>query len=274
MAKQGWREMATYTIDSKQAASLGKYLAAGHTVVLRPGIYTITNTIRMGQGSSLTGPRTAIIHVRTNLDKETAVFEGHNVSNITIDGFTIDGNRGRTGGQLGRSFNRLFLFTNCRNLKIFNTRMQHGQTDFIKCRNCVGVEVLDNDFYLSGHESGYFINCDDVHIERNRSSNRMNSGFRFSGRTRNIMVIDNDIDGTVITGYGSFSGPGLEIDNKSAEVSNVLIENNRINNTQGSGIRLQSSALSDLSRNIVIRNNTLKNCGSLNMKNCQASGNR
>src|SRR5690606_31427150 len=69
-------------------------LQKGGVVELKPGVYTISDTIKMTSGSTLKGSPGAVIKLvgGANWPKNKAMIEGYSVSNVRITGLEIDGN--------------------------------------------------------------------------------------------------------------------------------------------------------------------------------------
>lgn len=205
-------------------------LAKGGVVELKPGVYTISDTIKMASGSTLKGSPGAVIKLvgKANWPKNKAMIEGYSVSNVRITGLEIDGNGPNNTTSNGAStvcgkyFYTMIYFDGSKNIEVDHMNLHDNWNDILKFRLSDGVVFHHNVVRKEGHDVVYAIKSKNVWVYENDIKIACNSGIRPDG-TKNIHIYDN-----VITRDGG-GYAGIEVQGAST----VWICNNNIYNTKG-----------------------------------------
>ena len=232
------------------------------TVYLKgPFTYIINDTLVIGNNTTLAGDSNAIIKLVSNagwgalkpLIKESS-FGSHD---ITIRGFTIDGNRaGNTNVASGTGYYNLIHLTRCQNINVFDMYLTNNHGDGLKTDSCSNIKLCDNTIYELGHDALYASGCSNVEACDNTITCRTNSGLRLYN-TNNASFHDN-----VITSNNA-GGVGIEIQKYgSPAMDNIEVYNNTIYRTALAGIWIfGSNYYPPLSANVHIHHNRIYDTG-------------
>jgi len=233
------------------------------TVYLKgPFTYVIADTLLIGSNTILEGDSSAKIKLVSNarwkamkpMIKERSL-DSHD---ITIRGFTIDGNReGNTNVQSGREYYNILYFTSSQNIDVNHMTLTNNHDDGLEIHSCTNVKYHENTLYLLGHDGIYAINSSNVEAYNNNITCRTNSGLR-AYNTNHVSFHDN-----TITSQGS-GGPGIEIQKENNDVSmdDIAVYNNVIYETSLAGIMIfGSDSYPTSSANVLIHHNQIYNTG-------------
>ncbi|AKB37250.1 Cell surface protein [Methanosarcina siciliae C2J] len=233
------------------------------TVYLRgPFTYVVDDTLLIGSNTTLEGDSDAKIKLVSNAkwsNYKPMIKENNSGSrNITICGFTIDGNReGNTNVVSGKGYYNLIHLSDCQNISVYNMYLTNNHGDGLKTENCSNVKFYNNEAYLLGHDVLYAIICSDVEAYGNTITCRTNSGLRLYN-TNNARFHNNNI-----RSEGS-GGAGIEVQKEGPDyaMDDIEVCNNVIYNTALSGILVFGSGnYSTSSANVHIHHNQIYDTG-------------
>jgi len=226
-------------VDS--SSKLISALANGEVLVeLEPGNYFVSGLNIRANGTVIqsTDPANrAKIICSANSSSDMLLASG--VSGITLKDLILDGNfRNQSGAVRGSSRPRLARFRNCSNVLIQGVHMCNGALDGFRFDTLTNGKLLDNTCELLGHDAFYLMYwCRNVLVKGNKFDINTNSGTRVSMGGTDITIEDNEYFSDNIT---VSTGPCIEIDKQWKErgigFKNIIIKNNRMHNTEGSGI--------------------------------------
>ena len=234
------------------------------TVYLKgPFTYVIDDTLQIGGNTILEGDSTAVIKLadRAGWPKEKPIIKQiDSVGNhdITIRGFTIDGNREENTNVIsGGGYYNLIHLSDCQNISVYNMYLTNNHGDGLKTDNCSNVKSYNNTAYSLGHDALYAITCSNVEAYNNTITCRTNSGLRLYN-TNHASFYNN-----TITSENS-GGAGIEIqkDGSDFTMDDIEVYNNVIYNTALSGILVFGSEnYSTSSANVHIHHNQIYDTG-------------
>jgi len=233
------------------------------TVYLKgPFTYIVDDTLLIGSNTTFEGDSDAKIKLVSNANwanSKPMIKEYNSGShNITIRGFTIDGNReGNTNVVSGKGYYNLIHLSDCQNISVYNMYLTNNHGDGLKTENCSDIKFYNNVVYLLGHDVLYAIICSDVEAYNNTITCRTNSGLRLYN-TNKASFHDNNI-----TSRGS-GGAGIEIQKEGSDctMDDIQVYNNVIYNTALSGILVFGSGnYSTSSANVHVHHNQIYNTG-------------
>ncbi len=241
----------------------------GGTVYLRgPNTYWIDNTLDIGAGTTLTGDSTAEIKLVANAGWSENVPLIANVGtddDITITGFTIDGNsQSQSGISLGDSYYILMYFDGAENIEVSDMRLEWGCSDGLKIRNSNHITFSDNDVYKMGHDAFYAILCSDMVVSGNIVFTRTNGACRLSTGAQNAAIYDNTFYSAIV---GDSTGPAIELDKTSTTgttgFDDIEIYNNRVHTMNGAAVWMSASYPDDVvhAKDVHIHHNIFTNVG-------------
>ncbi len=210
----------------------------GYTTVYLKGPfeYVIADTLLIGSNTILEGDSSATINLVSNArwraSKPMIKENNSGDHDITIRGFTIDGNReGNTNVQSGRNYYKMLYFTGVQNLDINHMTLTNNHDDGLETHSCTNITYHDNTLYLLGHDGIYAINSSNVEAYNNNITCRTNSGLR-AYNTNHVNFHDN-----IIRSEGS-GGAGIQIQKEDNDVpmDDIEVYNNTIYETALAGI--------------------------------------
>jgi len=227
-----------------------------------PFTYVVDDTLLIGSNTILEGDSSAKIKLVSNANwanLKPMIKENNSGSHdITIRGFTIDGNReGNTNVVSGKGYYNLIHLSDCQNISVYNMYLTNNHGDGLKTDNCSNIKFYNNEAYLLGHDVLYASICSDVEAYNNTITCRTNSGLRLYN-TNKASFHDNNI-----TSEGS-GGAGIEIqkDGSDYTMDDIKVYNNVIYNTALSGILVFGSGnYSTSSANVYIHHNQIYDTG-------------
>ncbi|WP_410509919.1 PGF-pre-PGF domain-containing protein [Methanosarcina hadiensis] len=227
-----------------------------------PFTYVIDDTLQISSNTILEGDSSATIKLAKNAGwssvKPLVKEKSSGSHNITIRGFTIDGNREEnTNVVSGDGYYNLIHLSDCQNISVYNMYLTNNHGDGLRADNCSSIKFYDNEAYLLGHDVLYAIICSDVVACNNTITCRTNSGLRLYN-TNHASLYNN-----TITSRGS-GGAGIEIqkDGSYFTMDDIEIYNNIIYNTALSGILVFGSGnYSNSSANVHIHHNQVYDTG-------------
>ncbi len=227
-----------------------------------PFTYVIDDTIQIGSNTILEGDSNAIIKLVRNAgwssDKPLIGERSSGSHNITIRGFTIDGNREENTNVIsGDGYYNLINLIDCQNICVYNMYLTNNHGDGLRTANCSNIKFYDNEAYLLGHDVLYAVTCSDVEAYNNIITCRTNSGLRLYNTNHA------DFYNNTITSKGS-GGAGIEIqkDGVDSVMDDIEIYNNIIYKTALSGILVFGSGnYSTSSANVHIHHNQIYDTG-------------
>ena len=157
----------------------------GYTTVYLKGpfTYVIDNTLLIGSNTILEGDSSAKIELVSNArwKASTPMIKENNFNShdITIRGFTIDGNReGNTNVISGKDYYNLIHLSDCQNINVYDMNLTNNHGDGLKTDNCSNIKFYNNEAYSLGHDALYTSTCSNVEAYNNNVACRTNSGLR------------------------------------------------------------------------------------------------
>jgi len=237
---------------------------SGYTTVYLKGpfTYAIDDTLQIGSNTILEGDSNATLKLVRNAGWSSTkpLIKKSNSSshNITIRGFTIDGNReGNANIESGNGYHNLIHFSDCQNVSVYNMYLTNNHGDGLKTDNCSNIIFCNNEAYLLGHDVLYASASSNVEAYNNRITCRTNSGLRLYN-TNHAKLYDN-----IITSEGS-GGVGIEIQRDGISMDDIEVYNNTIYETALAGIWIFSQGSdSGYSANVHIHHNQIYDTGTV-----------
>ncbi|WP_370575718.1 right-handed parallel beta-helix repeat-containing protein, partial [Methanomethylovorans sp.] len=239
----------------------------GGTVYLNgPNTYWIDSTLNIGANTILTGDSTAEIKLVANAGWSTDVPLIANIGtddDITITGFTIDGNSENQGVSLGDGYYTLIYFDGAENIEVSHMRLEWGCGDGLKVRNGKNIKFVYNDVYKMGHDALYALTCNNIEHAYNTIFTRTNSGCRYSDGCTDSTIHDNLIYSSI---SGDSTGPAIQIATSSTSncvFDDIEIYNNRIHTMNGAGIWMSANYQDNVihARDVYIHHNIFTKVG-------------
>ncbi|WP_394297770.1 disaggregatase related repeat-containing protein [Methanosarcina horonobensis] len=226
-----------------------------------PFTYVIDETLLIGSNTILEGDSSAKIKLVSNANWEVSkpmIKERSSGSHdITIRGFTIDGNReGNTNVESGKGYYNLIHLRNCQNISVYDMCLTNNHGDGLKTDNCSNIKLYNSRIYLLGHDGLYASSCSGVEAYNNTITCRTNSGLRLYN-TNKASLHDN-----VITSDGS-GGAGIEIQKyNSPLMDDIEVYNNVIYKTARVGIWIfGAGSYSPSTTNVHVHHNQIYDTG-------------
>ncbi len=199
---------------------------------------------------------------------ENVVFFGNDTNQL--DTPTWDGQTGVTDNtRRGQGYHNWIGLKNASNITIRGTKVYKTLGDGARLTNCRGIEFYNNEVDECGHDGLYVDGGYSIEAYKNKFNLRTNSAIRLR-HTHGAHAYDNYVNGMM---NGISTGPAfqVEVSAASATLSDVVIENNYVENCYGPAVwavsRLNASV--DAAKDVTIRNNTFLKCGKTpNLVNC------
>jgi polygalacturonase len=227
-----------------------------NTVYLKGGTYFIDDTLLIGSNTILEGDSSATIKLVSNAGwpawKPLLKERSSGCHDITIGGFTIDGNRdGNKNVGSGNGYYNLIHLSNCRNVNVNNMYLTNNQGDGVKLEKCSNVKLYNNKIYLLGHDGFYIITCSNVEAYKNTITCRSNSGIRVYNS--NHVKIHNNY----ITSEGS-GGAGIQIQRyRNVLMDDIEVYDNTIYKTRTYGIWVYAEGSCSSTGRVYLHDNTI-----------------
>jgi PKD repeat protein len=204
------------------------------TVYLKgPATYVISDTLVMGNNTTLTGDPSATIKLssKANWHVAKSMVQISSNQNIVLSGFSINGNReGNTNVHSGGNYYNILGITRSQNIDVNHMTLTNNHDDGIETHASTNMTYHDNTLYLLGHDGLYACDSSNIEAYNNNITCRTNSGLR-AYNTNHVSFHDN-----TITAQGG--GAGIEIQKAGNDtlMDDIEIYNNVIHNTVHAGI--------------------------------------
>ncbi len=211
------------------------------TVYLKgPATYVISDTLVMGNNTTLKGDPSATIKLASNANWQVtkSMVQISGSHDIVLSGFSINGNReGNTNVHSGGNYYNVLGITNSQNIDVNHMTLTNNHDDGIEMHTSTNLKYHDNTLYLLGHDGLYACDSSDIEAYNNNITCRTNSGLR-AYNTNHVSFHDN-----TITSQGS-GGAGIEIQKEDNDtlMDDIEIYNNVIHNTVHAGIWIFGSS--------------------------------
>ena len=231
-----------------------------------PNTYLISDTIFIGNNTTLEGDPTAVIKLIDRADWPVfkpliTQINSTEIHGVTIKGFEIDGNHDNNLDKpKGYGYYNMIHFRNSRDLQVHNMYMHDGHGEALKVDNSSNIQFYNNSVHKMGHNGLFAENCQNVESWNNNITVRTDCGLR-SRNSNHVKFHDNLIDSFY---HWSAGGPGILIEKTTAVVNDVEVYNNTIQNTYGPGIWLIGCCRSyprDEAKNVYIYHNIFYKTG-------------
>jgi len=204
------------------------------TVYLKgPAIYVISDTLVMGNNTTLTGDPSVTIKLASNANWYVAksMVQIVNRHNIILSGFSINGNReGNTDVHSGGNYYNILGITNSQNIDVNHMMLTDNHDDGIEMHASTNLTYHDNKLYLLGHDGLYACDSSNIEAYNNNITCRTNSGLR-AYNTNHVSFHDN-----TITAQGGGAGIEIQKEDNDTQMDDIEIYNNVIHNTVHAGI--------------------------------------
>ena len=249
-------------IQINQALKFVAENSAYTTVHLKgPFTYVIADTLLIGSNTVLEGDSSAKIKLVSsanwNATKPMIKERSSGSHDITIRGFTIDGNReGNTNVESGKGYYNLIHLKSCQNISVYNMNLTNNHGDGLKTDSCSSIKLYNSTIYRLGHDGLYASSCSGVEAYNNTITCRTNSGLRLYNSNK-ARLHDN-----IITSDGS-GGAGIEIQKyNSPSMNDIEIYNNVIYKTARVGMWIfGAGTYNGSSANLHIHHNQIYDTG-------------
>jgi len=227
-----------------------------NTVYLKGGTYLIDDTLLIGSNTILEGDSSATIKLVNNAGwaawKPLIKERSSGSHDITIRGFTIDGNRdGNKNVGSGKGYYNLIHLSNCKNVNVNNMYLTNNQGDGVKLEKCSNIKLYNNKVYLLGHDGFYIITCLNVEAYKNTITCRSNSGIR-NYNSNHCRIHDN-----YITSEGS-GGAGIQIQRyRNVVMDDIEVCYNTIYKTRTYGVWIYAEGSCSSPGRVYLHDNTI-----------------
>jgi Disaggregatase related len=252
-----------------------------NTVYLKgPNTYVISDTIFIGNNTTLEGDTTAVIKLKDKADwpifkplmtqmnsTEIKVITANGfedrpeIHGVTIKGFEINGNHdNNTDRKKGLGYYNIIYFTNAKDIQVHDMYIHDGTGEAVRIEGGSDIGFYKNTVYKVGHNDLFAEECQNVEAWSNRLTVRTDSGLKVTN-SNHVKFHDNFIDSFYCWSAGN---AGILIEKTTGVVNDVEIYNNIIQDTYGPGILLSGSGKAypkDEAKNIHIFHNILRNTG-------------
>lgn len=234
-----------------------------------PFTYNINEKLLIGGNITLEGDSTAIIKLSNGVqwpaNTPLIMQRSSGLKNITIKGFTIDGNR--TGNEnntytSGAGYYTLISLKGVTNVHISDMVLQNNLNDAVCLTECTAAYITDNIIDQPGGDGIYALSCNEVVAYNNTITARTGNGIRIYNS--NAL----DIHDNVITSNNTPTNPGtgragiVVFKNGTPVMTNVDVYNNKIYGMSEAGIWVYGySEYAANTTSIKIHNNIIYNNG-------------
>jgi hypothetical protein len=245
------------------------------SVYLRgPNTYVISDSIYIGNNTTLEGDSTAVIKLMDNANWSVfkpliTQMDQYGIQGVTIKEFEIFGNHDNNLDKpKGYGYYNMIVFLKARDIQVHDMYMHdgHGEGLLVK-KYSSNIKFYNNTVNKTGHNALYTEDCQNVEAWNNIITVRTDSGLK-SLNSNHIKFHDNEIKSFY---HWSAGNAGILIGKNKGVVNgvdgvvnDVEIYNNTIHDTYGPGIWLIGSKNSypkDDAKNVHIFNNVLRNTG-------------
>jgi len=241
------------------------------TIFLKNGNYIAAKPYQFNSGTTLTGDPGAIITLAPSVSETlfpamTPVFGQieKTISDITVENITFCGNWDKQTVYHGDGYHNFIGLSNCSGLKINNITAGDNKGDIARIKDSKDILFSGNKINGCGHDGLFTERCKNVEACNNKIKVRINSGLRCKGSS-NVSFHNNNIQR--VESLGPATGPLIQVENSRANetTNNVQIFENYLEGAQGPGIWAAAHTASslDAAKNLIIRNNLIKNCGNM-----------
>jgi hypothetical protein len=237
------------------------------TVYLKgPNTYLISDSIFIGNNTTLEGDPTAVIKLIDNADWPVfkpliTQMNKTEIHGVTIKGFEIDGNHDNNLDKIkGYGYYNMIHFRNSRDIQIHDMYGHDGHGEMVKIDNSYEIQFYNNTIYKTGHNGLFAENSQNVEAWNNRITIRTDCGLRMRN-SNHVKIHDNEIDSFY---HWSAGGAGVLIEKTTGVVNDIEVYNNTIQSTYGPGIWLIGCFQSypkDDAKNVHIYYNVFRNTG-------------
>jgi hypothetical protein len=237
------------------------------TVYLKgPNIYVLSNSIFIGNNTTLEGDPTAVIKLKDKADWPVGKplimqMNGTEIHRVTIKGFEINGNHdNNTDKPKGYGYYNMIHFRNATDIQVHDMYMHDGHGEGMKVDNSYNIQYYNNTIYKMGHNGLFVENSTNIETWNNTITIRTDSGLRMRN-SNHVRLHDNKIDSFY---HWSAGGAGILIEKTTAVVDDIEIYNNTIQKTYGPGIWLIGCCKPysrDEAKNVHIYHNMFYNTG-------------
>ena len=214
-------------IEINQALSFVAENPEYTTVYLKgPFTYNIDDTLLIGSNTRLEGDSSTKIKLASRAGwtawKPIIKERNSGAHDITIRGFTLDGNReGNKEVKKGKGYYNLIHLSNCQNINVHSMHLINSHGYGLKTDDCSNVKFYDNEIYLLDHEAFYASSCSGIEAYDNKVTCKTNSALKLYN-TNKANLHDN-----IITSEGSY-GSGIEIQKYGTPAMNEINVYNNI----------------------------------------------
>uniref|UniRef100_A0A6M3M4U0 Disaggregatase-related domain-containing protein n=1 Tax=viral metagenome TaxID=1070528 RepID=A0A6M3M4U0_9ZZZZ len=223
--------------------------SSNETIYLKgPNTFNVTGPIYINSNKELTGDSNAIIKLYKYPDglptppvcRAIINAKESSTKNITIHGFTIDGNYDNNrGGVWGNNHYNMIQLFGSSYVKIYDMSFKNGTGDAIRIRQGskddyihenTNIEIYNNTIYEIGHDGLYLFSVSNIDIHDNHITCNDNSGIRLFN-SNHVKVYNNFITSN------NRGGVGLQIQKRESPVINdIKIYDNTFKNLRTRGI--------------------------------------
>jgi hypothetical protein len=228
-------------VEINQALAYAAKNAQFKTVHLKGNnTYIISDSIRIGNDTTLQGDPTAVIKLKSKADWPVfkpliTQMDKTGIHEVAIKGFEINGNHDNNEDKKrGYGYYNMIHFLNSRNIQVHDMYMHDGHGEGLKAENGYNIQFYNNTVYKTGHNGLYATNCQNVNAWNNKITIRTDCALRVLN-SNHVKFHDNLIDSFYHWSAGS---SGILIEKTTGVVNDIEVYNNIIHNTYGPGIWL------------------------------------
>ncbi len=192
-----------------------------------PNTYILSDTILIGNNTTLEGDPTAVIKLKDKADWPAAKplitqINKTGAYGITIKGFEINGNHDNNLDRpKGYGYYNMIHFLNSTDIQVHDMYMHDGHGEGLKVDNSYNIQFYNNSIYKTGHNGLFDENCQNVDVWNNTITVRTDSGFR-NRNSNHVKIHDNNI-----TSFSDWSagGAGILIEKTTGIVNDIEVYN-------------------------------------------------
>lgn len=231
-----------------------------------PNTYVISDSIFIGNNTTLEGDPSAVIKLEDNADWPVGKplitqMNSKGIQGVAVKGFEIDGNHDNNEDKKkGLGYYNMIHFLDARNIQIHDMYLHDGHGEGLKTERSSNVQFYNNSVYKLGHNGFFAIECLNVEAWNNTITVRTDSGLRVLN-SNHVEFHDNIIDSFY---HWSAGGPGILVEKTTGIVNDIEVNNNTIHNTYGPGVWLigwSESYAREEAQNVHIHHNIFYDTG-------------